>query len=135
MSGKTTFLKQIALNVIMAQLGSFVACEYAKIPVYSNILSRMSMGDCMQTNASTFMMEMREVSFIFQTFSDESLILIDELGRGTSVVDGMALSFAITEELSQTRATVFHATHFHKVVDLLKDLTNIATLNLGVDVP
>ena len=103
MSGKSTYLGQIALLQIMAQMGSFVPADYASFRLCDRLLSRMGSDDSLQSNASSFMLEMREMAFIFQNLSDSSLIIMDELGRGTSTTDGLAITIAICEALVKTK--------------------------------
>ena len=119
MSGKSTYLRQIALLHVMAQVGCFVPAEYASLRIIDNIFSRVGSDDDIETNASTFTMEMREMKYILDNVTDRSLVIIDELGRGTSVDEGSALCFAICEDMIQrSEATVFIATHFKDIQNL-----------------
>ncbi|XP_065888856.1 mutS protein homolog 4-like isoform X2 [Dysidea avara] len=126
MSGKSTYMKQIALMQIMAQIGCFVPAEYASFRVADQVFSRIGSDDDIETNASTFMLEMREINYIVQNVTDKSLLIIDELGRGTSSEEGVGLCFAICERLLQTKAFTFFATHF-------MELTNLETLYPNVE--
>ncbi|XP_060559607.1 mutS protein homolog 4-like [Ruditapes philippinarum] len=126
MSGKSTYLRQIALLQIMAQIGSFVPAEYASFRIANQIFSRIGSDDDLETNSSTFMLEMREINYIIQTVSDNSLIIIDELGRGTSVEEGVGLCFSICEHLINTKAFTFFVTHF-------RDLTLLDSLYPNVE--
>ncbi|TQN72816.1 MutS protein-like protein 4, partial [Colletotrichum shisoi] len=112
MSGKTTYIRSIALLQIMAQVGCFVPAEFASFPVVHNIFARVTTDDHIETNMSTFSLEMREMAFILSNVTDRSIVIIDELGRGTSTRDGLAISIAMAEALIQSRALVWFATHF-----------------------
>ncbi|XP_045212131.2 mutS protein homolog 4-like isoform X2 [Mercenaria mercenaria] len=118
MSGKSTYLRQIALLQIMAQIGSFVPAEYASFRIANQIFSRIGSDDDLETNSSTFMMEMKEINYIIQTVSANSLIIIDELGRGTSVEEGVGICFSICEHLIATKAFTFFVTHFRELTML-----------------
>ncbi|XP_061859958.1 mutS protein homolog 4 [Colius striatus] len=112
MSGKSTYLKQIALCQIMAQIGSYVPAEYCSFRIAEQIFTRIGMDDDLETNASTFMMEMKEITYIIQNANDKSLIIIDELGRGTSAEEGIGLCYAACEYLLNLKAFTLFATHF-----------------------
>ncbi|MEJ1276866.1 mutS homolog 4 [Cricetulus griseus] len=99
MSGKSTYLKQIALCQIMAQIGSYVPAEYASFRIAEQIFTRISTDDDIETNSSTFMKEMKEIAYILHNANDKSLILIDELGRGTNTEEGIGISYAVCEHL------------------------------------
>ncbi|RUS27666.1 hypothetical protein BC938DRAFT_482923 [Jimgerdemannia flammicorona] len=117
MSGKSTYLRQIALFGVMAQIGSFVPAEYASIRIVSQcvivmtssssfvrqLFSRICNDDNLETNASTFMVEMRETAYILQNITDDSLVIIDELGRGTSTQDALGITYAVCERLLKTK--------------------------------
>ncbi|KAH3873387.1 hypothetical protein DPMN_036622 [Dreissena polymorpha] len=118
MSGKSTYLRQIALLQIMAQIGSFVPADYASFRVVNQIFSRIGSDDDIETNSSTFTLEMKEMNYIIQTASSRSLIIIDELGRGTSVEEGVGLCFSICEHLLNTKAFTFFVTHFPELTTL-----------------
>ncbi len=120
MSGKSALLRQTALNVIMAQIGCFVACSYAKIGVVDKIFTRVGASDNISSGESTFMVEMTETASILNNISQRSLILLDEIGRGTSTYDGVSIAWAIAEFLHQHPAkpkTLF-ATHYHELNEL-----------------
>ncbi len=128
MSGKSTFIRSIALMSVMAQIGSFVPAANANFPIIHQLFARVSMDDSIEANVSTFASEMREAAFIlryslgiyilvgFNIYSrnidENSLAIIDELGRGTSSRDGLAISLSIAEALVESKALVFFATHF-----------------------
>ncbi|KAJ3389007.1 MutS protein msh4 [Entophlyctis sp. JEL0112] len=151
MSGKTTYLRMIVLLNIMGQMGSFVPADYASFRLHAQVFSRIGCDSVVEASASSFMSEMREAAFILQNICDDSLVVIDELGRGnstfvlgqvrtdfwnrgTSHTDGVAISVAITEQLASTNAFTFIATHFSEVGDLLaKKLPNVVKLHLHVE--
>ncbi|XP_029474559.1 mutS protein homolog 4 [Rhinatrema bivittatum] len=112
MSGKSTYLKQLALCQIMAQIGSYVPAEYASFRIAEQIFTRIGMDDDIETNSSTFMKEMKEITYIIQNANDKSLIIIDELGRGTSTEEGIGICYAVCEHLLNLKAFTLFATHF-----------------------
>ncbi|XP_045147672.1 mutS protein homolog 4 [Echinops telfairi] len=112
MSGKSTYLKQIALCQIMAQIGSYVPAEYSSFRITEQIFTRISTDDDIETNSSTFMKEMKEIAYILHNANDKSLILIDELGRGTSTEEGIGICYAVCEYLLTLKAFTLFATHF-----------------------
>ncbi|XP_027575757.1 mutS protein homolog 4 isoform X2 [Pipra filicauda] len=112
MSGKSTYLKQIALCQIMAQIGSYVPAEYCSFRIAEQIFTRIGMDDDIETNASTFTKEMKEITYIVQNANDKSLIIIDELGRGTSAEEGIGICYATCEYLLNLKAFTLFATHF-----------------------
>ena len=103
MSGKSTYLGQIALLCIMAHMGSFVPAQYASFRLTDALFTRMGSDDSLESNASSFMLEMREMTHIFQNLTDLSVVIMDELARGTAVSDGLAVSIAICEALVRTK--------------------------------
>lgn len=126
MSGKSTYLKQVALLHIMAQIGCFVPAQYASFRVANQIFSRIGSDDDIETNASTFMLEMRETNYILQNVRSNSLIIMDELGRGTSSEEGVGICHAVCEYLLHLKAFTFFATHF-------LELTGLSTLYPSVE--
>ncbi|KAM9324666.1 mutS protein homolog 4 [Gastrophryne carolinensis] len=118
MSGKSTYLKQIALCQIMAQIGSFVPAEYCSLRITKQIFTRIGMDDDIETNASTFMKEMKEITYILQNVNESSLIIIDELGRGTSAEEGIGICYAVCEHLLNSKAFTLFATHFLELCHL-----------------
>ncbi|KAI8513855.1 MutS protein msh4 [Branchiostoma belcheri] len=132
-SGKSTYLKQIALLQIMAQTGSYVPAEYGSFRLADQIFSRIgSDDDDIETNASTFMLEMREVNYIVQNATNTSLIIIDELGRGTSNEEGVGLCHAICEYLLSLKAFTFFATHFLELTSLDSLYPNVENYHFEV---
>ncbi|KAM6960506.1 mutS protein homolog 4 [Aplochiton taeniatus] len=132
MSGKSTYLKQVALCQIMAQIGSFVPAEYASFRVADQIFTRIGVDDDFETNSSTFMVEMKEVSYIIHNVSDRSLIIIDELGRGTSAEEGVGICHSICEFLLSLRAFTLFATHFLELCQLETLYPNVENQHMEV---
>ena len=107
MSGKSTYAKQIALLCVMAQMGSFIPAEYASFPVYDRILTRLGSDDELESNASSFRMEMKEAAYILEMMSDSALVIIDELGRGTEYLEGLSLALSICDKILCGEVTLF----------------------------
>jgi DNA mismatch repair protein MutS len=123
MSGKSSFLRQIAIATLMAQIGSFVPATKATIGVVDRIFTRVGASDNLAQGVSTFMNEMQEAANIINNATDKSLIILDEIGRGTSTYDGVSLASAIIEHLHNTiRAKTLFATHFHELIDVANRL-------------
>ncbi|KAI1014894.1 hypothetical protein LB503_004004 [Fusarium chuoi] len=131
MSGKSTYIRAVALLQIMAQIGSFVPAEYAAFSIIHTIFARVSLDDNIESNLSTFSVEMREMSFILRNIDDKSLAVIDELGRATSNRDGLAIAIAMSEALIQTKASVWFATHYIDLTKVLADRPGILNLHLA----
>ena len=133
MAGKSTILRQIGLNVILAQVGSFVPCERAEIGVVDRLFTRVGASDNLARGQSTFMVEMSETSAILHGATARSLVLLDEIGRGTSTYDGVAIAWAVTEFLHDTVGckTMF-ATHYHELMQLPERLQHARNLNVAV---
>ncbi|QPH16040.1 hypothetical protein C2857_000582 [Epichloe festucae Fl1] len=131
MGGKSTYIKAAALLQIMAQVGCFVPAAYASFSLIHNIFARVSLSDNLEANLSTFSVEMREMAFILRNVDDKSLVIIDELGRGTSTRDGLAIAIAMSEALIQSKAFVWFATHFVDLVHVLEKRPGVVCLHLA----
>jgi DNA mismatch repair protein MSH4 len=135
MSGKSTYIRSVALIAIMAQIGSFVPAEYASVPITHQLFARISTDDNIEANVSTFAAEMREAAFILRNVDHRSMVIIDELGRGTSTRDGLAIALAIAEALVSSRALVWFATHFRELAEILSERNGVINLHLAVSLP
>ena len=132
MSGKSTFMRQVALIVLLAQMGSYVPARSARIGVVDRILSRVGASDNLARGESTFMVEMRETAGILRDASRRSLVILDEVGRGTSTYDGMSLAWAVVEDLhDRIGARALFATHYHELTDLAKQAPGIANYSVA----
>lgn len=134
MSGKSALLRQTALIVLMAQMGSFVPAKNAKIGIVDKIFTRVGASDNISSGESTFMVEMNETASILNNLSENSLILLDEIGRGTSTYDGISIAWAISEFLHEHRfrpKTLF-ATHYHELNEMTKSFKRIKNYNVSV---
>ncbi|KAI9894503.1 MAG: MutS protein msh4 [Vezdaea aestivalis] len=120
MSGKSTYIRSLALLTIMSQIGSFVPAEYASLPIRHQLFARLSLDDSSEASISTFSLEMQEMAFILANITQRSLVIIDELGRGTSTRDGLAVALSIAEALVQSKAMVWFATHFREIAQILE---------------
>jgi DNA mismatch repair protein MutS len=135
MSGKSALLRQTALIVLLAQIGSFVPAAYAEIGLVDKIFTRVGASDNISSGESTFMVEMNETASILNNLSDRSLILLDEIGRGTSTYDGISIAWAITEfihENTAAKAKTLFATHYHELNDMAKRFERIKNYNVSV---
>ncbi|MGO8802942.1 DNA mismatch repair protein MutS [Candidatus Binatus sp.] len=133
MAGKSTYLRQVALIAIMAQVGSFVPAAEATIGLIDRVLTRIGARDELRRGESTFMVEMSETARLLNGLSERSLLLLDEVGRGTSTFDGLAIAWAVAEYLhDQTRAKVLFATHFHELTDLARERPRVKNLSMAV---
>lgn len=133
MSGKSTFMRQLGLIVILAQMGCFVPAETASLPIFDRIFTRIGASDDLSAGQSTFMVEMIEANQAIQHATDQSLLLFDELGRGTSTFDGIALAQAIIEYLhAHSRAKVLFSTHYHELTHLEQELDGLKNIHVGV---
>ena len=132
MSGKSTYMRQLAMIVIMAQMGSYVPAEVASLPIFDAIFTRIGAADDLVSGQSTFMVEMMEANRAIRQASERSLILFDELGRGTATYDGMALAQAIIEYIhDRTKAKTLFATHYHELTDLSSSLTRLENVHVA----
>lgn len=134
MSGKSTYMRQLALTVVMAQIGSFVPATSAKLPVFDQIFTRIGAADDLISGNSTFMVEMAEANTALQNATKHSLILFDELGRGTATYDGMALAQAIIEYVhTHTQAKTLFSTHYHELTALAETLPHLRNIHVGAN--
>ena len=134
MSGKSALLRQTALIVLMAQIGSFVPAKSAEIGIVDKIFTRVGASDNISMGESTFMVEMNETASILNNLSENSLILLDEIGRGTSTYDGVSIAWAITEYLHEhaTKAKTLFATHYHELNEMAEQFIRIKNYNVSV---
>ena len=133
MAGKSTFLRQNALMAILAQMGCFVPAEYAKIGVVDKLFSRVGASDDLARGRSTFMVEMVEVASILKGATEKSLVILDEVGRGTATYDGLSIAWAVVEYLHDTcRCRGLFATHYHELTALVNRLTHISLHTMRV---
>ncbi len=133
MAGKSTYIRQVALITLMAQLGSFVPAKRARIGIADRIFARVGASDELSRGQSTFMVEMVETARILNTASDRSLVILDEIGRGTSTYDGLSLAWAIVEYLHDSvKARTLFATHYHELTQLEKSLPGVRNYNVAV---
>jgi len=122
MAGKSTYMRQVALNQILFQMGSFLPVKSASLPIVDRIFTRIGSGDNLTTGESTFFIEMKETAYILNHYTENSLILFDEVGRGTSTYDGLSIAWAILEYMAKDfpRAKTIFATHYHELTELDK---------------
>lgn len=133
MAGKSTYIRQIALIAIMAHIGSYVPAKSATIGVADRIFARIGASDELHGGQSTFMVEMTEAANILNNASERSLVILDEIGRGTSTLDGLALAWAIAEHIAGTlRCRTLFATHYHELTDLARHFAGVRNLNVAV---
>ncbi len=133
MAGKSTYMRQIALIIIMAQMGSFVPASYARIGIVDRIYTRVGASDDILRGQSTFMNEMVELANIINTASERSFIILDEVGRGTSTFDGMSIAWAAAEYINEKiRARTIFATHYHQLIELEKHYSGIKNYHMPV---
>jgi len=134
MGGKSTYLRQAALIVLLAQMGSFVPAEQARLPLTDRIFTRIGASDNLARGRSTFLVEMSEVAAILNLATPHSLVLLDEVGRGTSTFDGLSIAWAVVEHLqSDTRARTLFATHYHELTELADLLPGIKNVHVSVE--
>jgi DNA mismatch repair protein MutS len=132
MSGKSTYMRQMALIAIMAQVGSFVPADQADLPIFDRIFTRIGAADDLISGQSTFMVEMSEANNALQHATKNSLVLFDEIGRGTATYDGMALAGAIVKYLhDKVHAKTLFATHYHELTDLEQTLPHLKNIHVG----
>ena len=135
MAGKSTYMRQVALIVLMAQMGSFVPAKAAKIGLVDRVFTRIGASDDLASGQSTFMVEMSEVASILKYATSRSLLILDEIGRGTSTYDGMAIARAVLEYAANPRklgAKTLFATHYHELSTIEQELPNVKNYNIAV---
>ena len=133
MGGKSTYLRQAALIALMAQMGCFVPAARAKLPIFDRIFTRIGASDNLARGRSTFMVEMTEAATILNTATPRSLVLLDEVGRGTATFDGLAIAWAVVEYLlTHTRAKTLFATHYHELTELADLLPGVKNYHVSV---
>ena len=132
MTGKSTYMRQCAITVIMAQIGCFVPCREAVLPIFDKIFTRIGASDDLVSGESTFMVEMKEANYAIENATENSLILFDELGRGTATYDGMSLAQAILEYIhDKIKAKTMFSTHYHELTVLEKDLKKLKNVHVS----
>ena len=135
MAGKSTYMRQVALITLMAQIGSFVPASYAKIGIVDKIFTRVGASDDLSMGQSTFMVEMMEVASILRDATKKSLVILDEIGRGTSTYDGLSIAWAVAEYISDKEkcgAKTLFATHYHELTDLENKLDGVKNYSIAV---
>jgi DNA mismatch repair protein MutS len=133
MAGKSTYIRQVALIALLAHTGSFVPAAEAHVDVLDRIFTRIGARDNLARGQSTFMVEMSETANILHHASEHSLVILDEIGRGTSTFDGLSLAWSIVENLhQQLGAKTLFATHYHELTELAERLTRVFNLNVAV---
>lgn len=134
MAGKSTYMRQVAIIVIMAHIGSFVPADEAIIPITDRIFTRIGASDNLSGGDSTFMVEMKEVSNILKNAKETSLVILDEVGRGTSTFDGLSIAWAISEYIiTKIKSKTLFATHYHELTELENLYPNLKNLTMAVD--
>lgn len=132
MAGKSTYMRQLAISVIMTQIGCFVPASKAKLPIFDAIYTRIGASDDLVSGESTFMVEMNEANYAISSATENSLVLFDELGRGTATFDGMALAQAIIEHIhDKIKCKTLFSTHYHELTDLENNLSNLKNIHVS----
>jgi DNA mismatch repair protein MutS len=133
MAGKSTYIRQVALLVLLAQTGSFIPAASAEIGLVDRIFTRVGASDDLARGQSTFMVEMNETAAILNNATDRSLVILDEIGRGTSTFDGLSIAWSVAEHLHDvTGCRTLFATHYHELTDLARTRSGVANCNVAV---
>ena len=133
MGGKSTYLRTVALVTVLAQAGCFVPAKQAKIGLVDRIFTRVGASDDLKRGRSTFMMEMIEVAHILKRATEHSLVLLDEIGRGTSTFDGLSIAWSVTEDIcSRIGARTLFATHYHQLIGLEEEINGLCNVHVQV---
>jgi DNA mismatch repair protein MutS len=133
MAGKSTYIRQVALIALLAQVGSYVPAKSATIGIVDRLFARIGASDELHSGQSTFMVEMTETANMLNNATDRSLVILDEIGRGTSTLDGLSLAWAISEHIaSELRCRTLFATHYHELTDLAQRYTGVRNFNVSV---
>src|SRR5204863_8407442 len=133
MAGKSTYIRQVALLVLMAQIGSWVPAASAEIVLVDRIFTRVGANDDLARGQSTFMVEMNETANIVNNATERSLVILDEIGRGTSTFDGLSIAWSVAEFLhDKVKARTLFATHYHELTKLAHDRSGVANFNVAV---
>jgi DNA mismatch repair protein MutS len=135
MAGKSTFIRQVALITLMAQIGSFVPADYARIGIVDRIFTRVGLQDDLATGKSTFMVEMIETASILNQATRRSLLILDEIGRGTSTYDGLSIAKSVIEYIHNSpklKCKTMFATHYHELTELSETLPHVQNFNVAV---
>ncbi len=134
MAGKSTYMRQVAIIVLLAHIGSFVPAKAANISIVDRIFTRIGAADNLSQGESTFMVEMNEVANIIRDASKDSLIILDEVGRGTSTYDGLSIAWAVVEYIAcSIGAKTLFATHYHELTQLAEKYDSISNLTISVE--
>ena len=135
MAGKSTIMRQVAVTSLLAQIGSFVPSDSAVLPIFDQIFTRIGASDYLAEGLSTFMVEMIETAQMLKACTEKSLVILDEVGRGTSTYDGISIAWAIVEfihENSKARAKTLFATHYHELNEMENSFGRIKNYNVSV---
>jgi DNA mismatch repair protein MutS len=133
MAGKSTYIRQVALITLLAQVGSYVPAKSATVGLADRLFTRIGASDELHSGQSTFMVEMTETANILNNATERSLVILDEIGRGTSTLDGLSLAWAIAEHIaSDVRCRALFATHYHELTDLSSRFRGVKNLNVAV---
>jgi DNA mismatch repair protein MutS len=133
MAGKSTYIRQVALTVLLAQVGSYVPAKSATVGIADRLFTRIGASDELHRGQSTFMVEMTETANILNNATDRSVVILDEIGRGTSTLDGLSLAWAIAEHIaSEVKCRALFATHYHELTDLAQRFRGVRNLNVAV---